>query len=253
MGAASANQYLVFSTGHEPVQGRACPERRISMTEHATEEDARTAAKQLRAQTQLTDLNIDLLPPGRYSIVYSYLGKSAMYERCQFTKYATVTGDDEADARRRLAAQVAEFRSAFLGEPEVLRTWTGGYLRRTSQTVDGVEIRYRMSGTGDAATVHAQVLNRRTDKTALVGFHVNGAMQPRVVDLAPGQSANIPLGRNVREFGSAVQLVEPDTSAPGPREVLMKMLRDAVREHVEVKRIPSPSGNGTTPVFGVRG
>lgn len=231
--AAGTGHYLVVHTAHAPVKASGCPDKLLDMSEHDTEESAKDAARALRARKDLVDHRTDILPPGRYSIVYRYQSRSALYASdCVFTKTAVMSGDDDQDVKERLALHVRDFQSAFLSQPEVVRTWTGGGLRKVSRDYDGVAVTYLASAGGGRTAVHAQVRNHRTDQKALIRFRVNGVLQPATLELQPGHSANVPLGHDVRHFGAAVQFARPDEKASPS---LWRRMQDELREQITVK------------------
>ncbi len=238
---AADTGYLVVHSAHQPVSASGCPHKQLSMSVQPTEHAAKAEGERLRSLEDMTDMQTDILPPGRYSIVYKYQGRSGLYASdCEYTRYATITGDDEEDAKRRLAAHVAEYRSYFLSEPEIVRTWTGDGMRRLIRDYDGVQVSYLASEGDGKSTVHAQVRNPHQDRKAVLRFRINGILQPDVVEVPPGGGANVPLGRDVREFAAAVQLADPGKpKSRGVIDQVKNLLREQLKkrdtEKIEVR------------------
>jgi hypothetical protein len=256
--AASAADYLFIGIYRHPSSGpKQCPKFELLMEEFANEADAKARGREFFRNDQYRDPHADLFKPRGVSLVYQYQGRTQeLFGPCVVTKYGTVQGADEAEARRRLAAHVSEFRKYFASEPQVIRAWPAAHstfaqtpnraLDRLTRRYDGVEITY-VSGRSDSGrtSVVAQIHNPHPDRLARVFFRVNGRLLDTPADVDPRGSANFNLGRDVEHFGAAVRLLDPQATH---NRGFIDVVKDAIRDEVTIK-----DGKLQRPVAGARG
>ena len=244
---AHAGDYLFVGISRPPVTGKQCPKFDIVMKDFNTEIEARAERKEFYDAKNFVDKTAEVLKPGSVSLVYQYEVRSpSLFPNCVFTRYRIVTAPSYDEAIDRMNAHAKEFRKDIVSEPEIVKRWAPGGVTKVRRKYDDVVVTYTSTKIrSDAGRVVAHIRNPHQDKTARLFFRVNGQLLRTPVDVGPLSTATAVVGNEVRHFGAALQLVEPQ-SDKSVSDALLQWAKDKVKEEVTVEdgKMQEPAGIG---------